>query len=138
MSEHTTAVSRAAATADAVAAAARACPGVVDLSVGGFRSVTTLLPGRRVDGVRVDDDRLEVGVVVAAGRPVREVAERVRAAVASVAGGLPVDVHVADVAVPGEDDESGEDEEPDASGRPGGTVEDADPQTQAEAGLGHA
>ena len=131
MSEHTTAVSRAAATADAVAAAARACPGVVGLSGGGFRSVTTLLPGRRVDGVRVDDDRIEVGVVAAVGTPVREVAERVRAAVAPVAGGRPVDVHVADVAVPGEDDET-------RGSEPAGTVEDVDPQTQAEAGLGHA
>ncbi|MFC7759975.1 hypothetical protein ACFQY4_19605 [Catellatospora bangladeshensis] len=44
---------------DAVAGAARACPGVDDL-LGGFPEVATYLPGRRVTGVRITDDTVEL------------------------------------------------------------------------------
>jgi hypothetical protein len=60
--------------------------------------VASYLPGRRVDGVRVGD-RVEVAVVLRPGRPVREVVSELRASVARVAGGAPVDVVVADLEV---------------------------------------
>jgi hypothetical protein len=83
-------------TADAVAVAVLACPAVVRLVDDGV--VATFLPGRRVGGVRVDDDSCEVAVAVRAdGRPIPEIAEQVRAAAATAAGDRAVDVLVADL-----------------------------------------
>ena len=86
---------------DLLAAAVLGCPAVVSLHPGGPRYVATFLPGRRVGGVRVDDTVVEVAVVAAAGIPVHSVASQVRSAVASLAAGRAVDVHIADVAPPG-------------------------------------
>lgn len=87
---------------DLLAAAVLACPAVVSLHSGAPRYVATFLPGRRVGGVRVDDTVVEVAVVAAAGIPVPSVASQVRSAVAPLAAGRAVDVHIADVAPPGE------------------------------------
>ncbi|RBY80367.1 hypothetical protein DQ239_04785 [Blastococcus sp. TF02-09] len=87
-----------ATTADAVAAAVLRCPAVAALHPGGLLHRTvTYLPGRRVDGVRVDDDRIAVSVVGRQGIPVVLLADQVRSAVAPLAGGRRVDVHVADL-----------------------------------------
>ncbi len=87
---------------DLIAAAVLGCPAVVSLHPGGPRYVATFLPGRRVGGVRVDDTVVEVAVVAAAGIPVHAVASQVRSAVVPLAAGRAVDVHIADVAPPGE------------------------------------
>ena len=84
-------------TADAVAAAVVACPAVASLHGGGLRRTATYLPGRRVDGVRITEDRLEVSVVGIQGIPVALLAEQVRSAVGPLVPGLAVDVHVADL-----------------------------------------
>lgn len=89
--------------ADAIAAAVRRCPAVADLDVGGPVQVATYLPGRRVDGVRVQDDRVGVSVVAAWGVPLIALADQVRAAVAPLAGRRRVDIHVADIQLPGEE-----------------------------------
>lgn len=83
--------------ADAIAAAVRTAPAVAALHSGGLRGVVTLLPGRRVEGVRVTDDRVTVGVVVAQGVPIPILTDQVRSRVEPLAGGRPVDVHVADL-----------------------------------------
>lgn len=83
--------------ADAVAAAVAACPAVASLHGGGFRRTATYLVGRRVDGVRIDDDRVTVAVVGVQGIPVVILADQVRAAVGPLVGGRAVDVHVADL-----------------------------------------
>lgn len=88
--------------ADAIAAAVRRCPAVADLSGGGAVQIATYLPGRRVDGVRLGDDAIAVSVVAVFGIPVIAVADQVRAAVAPLAAGRRIDVHVADVRLPGE------------------------------------
>jgi hypothetical protein len=82
---------------DAIAAAALACPAVAGLHQGGTRLVATYLPGRRVVGVRVEDGRVLVSVVLAPGSSVRSLEEQVRSAVAAHVGGREVDVHVADL-----------------------------------------
>jgi hypothetical protein len=82
---------------DAIAAAVLACPAVAGLHEGGIRAVATYLPGRRVVGVRVEDRRVLVSVVLAPGSSVRSLGSQVRSAVAAHAGGREVDVHVADV-----------------------------------------
>lgn len=83
--------------ADAIAAAVRTAPAVADLHAGGLRPVVTLLPGRRVEGVQLTDERVTVSVVVAQDVPVALLTEQVRERVAPLAGGRPVDVHVADL-----------------------------------------
>ena len=88
--------------ADVVAAAVRAVPGVAELYGGLFGEVATHLPGRRVPGVRLDDDgNAEVHVVLHWGYPVPATAYAVRRAVARLVRGG-VHVVVDDVAAPGQ------------------------------------
>jgi hypothetical protein len=89
----------------ALAALVAALPQVAGLHSGRYGEITTLLPGRRVPGVRVHDDGVTTGTTGAIGTigtigvvarypvPVAEVAAAVRAAVAPMA----VDVWVGDV-----------------------------------------
>ncbi|MDP8937946.1 MAG: hypothetical protein M3O23_09515 [Actinomycetota bacterium] len=86
---------------DAVAAAVAGCPPVAGLSAGRFGEVATYLPGRRLVGVRLDDDELEVHVVARWGTPLPEVGDAVRRAVAPVGDGRPVTVYIDDIEVPG-------------------------------------
>jgi hypothetical protein len=89
--------------ADDVAAIVLALPGVVDLHPGPLGSVATYLPGRRVVGVRLDAETVEVHVVIGLDRPVREVAQDIHRAVSAVVTS-PVRVYVEDVAAPGDHD----------------------------------
>lgn len=82
---------------DAIAAATLACPAVAGLHEGGARAVATYLPGRRVVGVRVEDGRVLVSVVLVSGSSVQALEEQVRIALAPHARGRQIDVHVADV-----------------------------------------
>ncbi|WZH50960.1 MAG: hypothetical protein PIR53_13125 [Nocardioides alkalitolerans] len=86
--------------ADQVAAAVLAVPGVHALHPGAFGEIATYLPGRRVAGVRVADERCEVHVVLRWPAPLAATTDAVRAAVRSVVPG-PVDVTVGDVVDPG-------------------------------------
>lgn len=83
--------------ADQVAQAALAVPGVTGLHAGSFGEVGTYLVGRQVRGVRLRPEGAEVHVTVAMGRPLLEVAEAVRAAVAPLVD-TEVSVVVEDVA----------------------------------------
>ena len=82
---------------DAIAAAIMACPAVAGLHEGGNLAVATYLPGRRVVGVRIEDQRVLVSVVLSSGSSVRILEAQVRSGLARHAGGRWVDVHVADV-----------------------------------------
>jgi uncharacterized alkaline shock family protein YloU len=82
--------------AEVVAAAALAVPGVVRLHGGRFGELGTYLPGRRVTGVRIDDEGTEVHVVVSDAVPVPETAARIQRAVSAIAP-MPVRVHVEDI-----------------------------------------
>lgn len=82
--------------AEAVAAAVLAVPGVVRLHGGRFGTIGTYLPGRRVTGVRIDDDGTEVHIVVSDVAPVPDTAGRVQRAVSAIAP-MPVRVHVEDI-----------------------------------------
>jgi hypothetical protein len=83
--------------ADSLAAAVVACPAVARLHPGGMKFVATYLPGRRIVGVRVEDDRVLVSTVLSQGSSVRTLENQVRAALAPLVGGREIDVHVADV-----------------------------------------
>jgi hypothetical protein len=82
---------------DALAAATLNCPAVAGLNQGGTRFVATYLPGRRVVGVRVEEERVLVSVVLARGASVRRLEKQVRDAVAPLVGSRSIDIHVADV-----------------------------------------
>lgn len=82
---------------DALAAATLKCPSVARLHPGGTRFVATYLPGRRVVGVRVGEDRVLVSVVLAQGASVPTLGKQVRDALAPLIAGRAADVHVADV-----------------------------------------
>jgi hypothetical protein len=82
--------------AEVVAAAVLGVPGVVRLHGGRFGELGTYLPGRRVTGVRIDDQGTEVHVVVSGLVPVPETAARVQRAVSAIAP-MPVRVHVEDI-----------------------------------------
>ncbi|KDF00070.1 hypothetical protein Y900_014255 [Mycolicibacterium aromaticivorans JS19b1 = JCM 16368] len=83
--------------ADTVASIARAVPGVAALHPGMFGEVGTYLPGRRVTGVRIRDDRVEVHITVTASAHVRQTAAAVRSAVRAAMPDLPVDVTVEEI-----------------------------------------
>jgi hypothetical protein len=83
---------------DAIAAAVRGCAGIEDLYAGQPVEVATYLPGRRVLGVRVGADKVEVQVRARWGRPLPQIGSEVQAAVAPLAGGRQVDVLIADIA----------------------------------------
>lgn len=70
-------------TADRLAAAIRAVPGVADLHSGRFGEVALLYPRHRVTGLRRTSDALEVWLVVdlSAPRPLADIAAEVRAMV---------------------------------------------------------
>lgn len=92
--------------ADVVAAAALAVPGVVALHPGPFGEVATLLPGRKVAGVRLPDPaeapgRSEVHVVAAAEVPLTATAAALHAALVPLVPG-PLHVVIGDIATTGE------------------------------------
>ena len=86
--------------ASAVSAAATGCRSVVALSPGPFGDVATYLPHRRIIGVRVTADQIEVRVVAVWGPPLAQVGEEVRAAVRPAVGALPVEVFIDDIEFP--------------------------------------
>ena len=87
---------------DAVVAAALSCPEVAALSEGLVVEAATYLPGRKVRGVRLTDDGVEVHIVARWDAYLPEVAESVRRAVTPVTGGLPTSVYVEDIELPGQ------------------------------------
>jgi len=85
------------AEAEAVAATVRSCPAVVDLAGGDFGEVATYLPGRRITGVRVSDDRIDVHLVGRYGIPIPALAAEVRTALTPLAQGRAIDIRVEDL-----------------------------------------
>jgi hypothetical protein len=85
-------------TADDIAARVLAVPDVVRLHAGRFGEVATYLPGRRVTGVKLGDDGVEIHVVVAATAPIRQTARLIHDAAATLVS-VPVHVYIEDVAL---------------------------------------
>ncbi|MDH6680916.1 putative alkaline shock family protein YloU [Rhodococcus sp. LBL1] len=82
--------------AERAAEAALAVPGVTGLHGGEFGAVATYLPGRRVTGIRIDDESCSVHVTVRYPADLFATAERIRAAVRTVVE-VPVDVTIEDL-----------------------------------------
>ena len=90
---------------DALAGLVGTCPSVARLGSPRPGGTTTYLPGRRVAGLRISSDRIDVEVVARWGFAVTDVAADIRRAVATVAPGRRVDVSIADVELPGSEQE---------------------------------
>lgn len=73
------------------------CPSVARMAPGTAVEVATYLPGRRVPGVRLVDGAVEVHVVAHYGRPLPEVADEVRRALASTVGEQRVEIFIDDL-----------------------------------------
>lgn len=98
--------------AELVADAVTAHPSVVRLDGGAFGAVATFLPARRLVGVHVGrpGEPVEIAVVLRLDRPIPDVVASLRTTVRALCAGVPVDVTVADVQLPGEPDPA--DDEP--------------------------
>jgi hypothetical protein len=81
---------------DAIAAAVVQSRLVAALSPG----IETYLPGRRVAGVRIGADEVEVHVVARWGNALSDLAADVRRAVSAAAGDRRVAVHIDDIELP--------------------------------------
>jgi hypothetical protein len=84
--------------AAAIAAAVMALPQVAALHSGRFGEIATLLPGRRVPGVRIRPDEITVGVTGRYPATVTDIGDAVRAAVGPA--GLPVHIAIGDIVPP--------------------------------------
>ncbi len=84
--------------AEQIATAIGAVPAVAALSGGRLGGVGTYLPGRRVTGVVLREDELEVHVVGRYGVPVAEIAAEVRRAAEPYVGDRTVHVIIEDLA----------------------------------------
>lgn len=83
--------------AELIAREAVRFPDVVGLSVGGFGTLNTPVPGGHVRGVAVREDSVEVGVVLRYGRPLPEIVAELRQGLTPPAGGRVVHISVEDV-----------------------------------------
>jgi len=100
---------------DAVTAAVLACPPVAGMAGGRYGEVAAYLPGRRLPGLRVGADDLEVHVVARWGPTLPDVADAVRLAVAPLSDGLPVTVYIDDIQIPGSQQAPGSSQVSDAA-----------------------
>jgi len=85
-----------------VATSVQGCPTVAALSAGPFGQYRTYLGGRQVVGVGVEADRIDIGVVARFGVSIGDLSNQVRAAVAPLVGGRPINIRVEDVQIPGD------------------------------------
>lgn len=84
-----------------IAAAVCAHPAVARLDGGPFGAVASLLPGRRVEGVRVgaDNDPVELAVIARLGTPLPQVGAELGEIVQRLCGPVPVEVTFSDVEI---------------------------------------
>lgn len=85
--------------ADTVAAATSAVSGVAGLHGGEFGEIATYLPGRKVLGVRIDDQHCDIHITAEYPSDVNGVARGVRDAVSPLVT-VPVSVTVEDIVYP--------------------------------------
>jgi hypothetical protein len=84
----------------------RRCDGVAALGSGLLGAAATYLPGRQVPGVRVNPGLLEIEVRAKWGARVDEIVDCIRSSLAYVAPGRRIDITIADIVLPGEQQEA--------------------------------
>ena len=83
-----------------IAAAVLVCSDVVELSGGQMGEIATYLPGRRVTGVRVRSEEVEIHVVGRYGPTMDQIGDQIRTAVGPLVAGLPVTIGIDDLVQP--------------------------------------
>lgn len=94
---------------DAVAAAVTGCPSVAGVSGGSFGATTSLLPGRRVSGVRVQGGEVRVEVRVRWGATAAAVSGEIRAATVRLLAGHRLHVVIGDIDLPSSETDRNQD-----------------------------
>ena len=92
---------------DAVHTAVTGCPGVADVGGSSLAALTTYLPGRRVPGIRINTDTVEVEVVAEWNMNMITIAGGIRRALVSIVGGRRVDITIVDIELPEGDPAAG-------------------------------
>ena len=87
---------------DAVHTAVNACPGVAGVGGGTLAALTTYLPGRRIPGIRINPDSIELEVVAEWNTTAAHIAADIRRAVVRLVDGRRVDITITDIVLPGE------------------------------------
>jgi hypothetical protein len=82
---------------DAVHRAVAACAGVSSVGSGSVAALTTYLPGRRVPGVRINPDSVELEIVAEWGSTAAGVSNEIRQALVGLTNGRPIDITIADI-----------------------------------------
>jgi uncharacterized alkaline shock family protein YloU len=87
---------------DAVHAAVSSCPGVARVGSGSLAALTTYLPGRRIPGIRINPDTVELEVIAEWDSNASDISRSVQAVVADLVGTRRVDITIADIDLPGQ------------------------------------
>jgi hypothetical protein len=85
---------------DDIEAAVLGCSGVAGLGSGIIGELATYLPGRRIPGIRITEERVELEICAAWGVPAKLIAGQIWSALGSVVTDRPVEIVVTDVAEP--------------------------------------
>ena len=87
---------------DAVHAAVSNCPGVAGVGSGTLAALTTYLPGRRIPGIRINPESIELEIVANWDATAAAIGRHIRAAIAGLVSGRRVDITIADIVLPDE------------------------------------
>jgi hypothetical protein len=87
---------------DAVHTAVNACPGVAGVGGGTLAALTTYLPGRRIPGIRINPESIELEVVAEWNTTAADIVSEIRRAVADLVHRRRVDITITDIVLPGE------------------------------------
>jgi hypothetical protein len=85
---------------DAIQAAVLSCPGVAGLGSGTIGELATYLPGRRVPGIRVTPELVELEICATWGPSAKLIASQIWAALAAVVTDRPIEIVITDIAPP--------------------------------------
>jgi hypothetical protein len=85
---------------DDIEAAVLRCAGVASLGSGTIGELATYLPGRRVPGIRVTPELVELEICAAWGPPAKLIASQIWEALATVVTDRPIEILITDIASP--------------------------------------
>jgi hypothetical protein len=85
---------------DDISAAVLACPGVAGLGSGTIGELATYLPGRRVPGIRVSAQLVQLEICAAWGPSAQQIGRQIWEALAAVVTDRPVEIAITDIAPP--------------------------------------
>jgi hypothetical protein len=77
-----------------------ACPGVAGLGSGMIGELATYLPGRRVPGIRVTPELVQLEICARWGPSAQQIGAQIWAALASVVTDRPIEIAITDISPP--------------------------------------